>query len=496
MGHGKNQFLSHALIYLVARGLPGIVAFATIPLFSRLLTPEDYGRYAMVIATVGLLNALLFQWLRLSLVRYMPAYRNDPAKLKSTLLTTALAIILGTGAIALLALLLPATAHLRPMILACWALLTVQSLFELVSEYARAIVKPWRNMTFQVLRAASFVMVGGAFVWMGWSWSGPIVGMLVGMVLAVAIAWRADWRGVKLGIDRDVLRGLARYGVPLSITVALAVVIGTSDRFLIDYYLGNDDAGLYAVAYDFTTQSLTLLMMVINLAMFPLAVRAWEEQGPEAAKEQMRNNASMLMAVGLPCVVGMSILAPGISHSFFGEQYRDAAIDIIPLIAVGAFLAGLKAYHFDAAFQFVHKTIYQVWIVLFVAVLNIGLNVVAIPKWGINGSAGASVAAYAVSIGLTAWLGRRHFALPFPPKACLQVAVAAGVMGAALWSFRHETSIGTVSLLVASGATIYAIVLIGCNFLGLRGTVLRKLRTRKMASGKSELAGAQLVEGV
>jgi len=496
MGQGNNHFLSHALIYLVARGLPGIMAFAAIPLFSRLLTPHDYGRYAMVIAAVGLLNALLFQWLRLSLVRYMPAYRNDPAKLKSTLLTTALSIILVTGAIALLAMLLPTYASYRPMIFACWALLSVQSLFELVSEYARAIVKPWRNMTFQVLRAASFVLVGGAFVWWGWSWRGPIAGMGVGMALAVVIAWQADWRGVKVGIDRDVLRGLARYGVPLSITVALAVVIGTSDRFLIDYYLGNDAAGLYAVAFDFTSQSLTLLMMVINLAMFPLAVRAWEEHGPDAAKEQMRNNASMLMAVGLPCVVGMSILAPGISHSFFGEQYRDAAIDIIPLVAIGSFLAGLKAYHFDAAFQFVHKTIYQVWIVLFVAILNIVLNVIAIPKWGINGSAGASLAAYAVSIGLTAWLGRRHFALPFPPKACAQVAFAASAMGVALWAFRHETSFVAVAVLVAGGATIYATVLIGINFLDLRGTVLRKLWTQKRELAKSDIAGAPLVEGI
>jgi len=74
----------------------------------------------------------------------------------------------------------------------------------------------------------------------------------------------------------------------------------------------------------------------------------------------MRHNASLLVAIGLPCVVGLTVLAPGIAHNFFGESFRAAAIQIIPLIALGAFLEGLKAYHFDSAFQFVHQTIYHV----------------------------------------------------------------------------------------------------------------------------------------
>ena len=37
--------------------------------------------------------------------------------------------------------------------------------------------------------------------------------------------------------------------------------------------------------------------------------------------------------------------------------------------SLGAFLAGLKAYHFDAAFQFADRTLYQVWIILAAALL-------------------------------------------------------------------------------------------------------------------------------
>jgi O-antigen/teichoic acid export membrane protein len=275
-------------------------------------------------------------------------------------------------------------------------------------------------------------------------------------------------------IDRAALAKVCQYGMPLSLTVALTVVISSSDRFLIAGFMGEGAAGLYSVAVDFTSQTLTLLMLVINMAMFPIAVRAWELHGREAAQEQMRSNAALLMAVGVPCVIGMTVLAPGIANCFLGQSYRSAAAQIIPLVALGAFLAGFKAYHFDAAFQFAHRTIYQVWIVLLAAVVNLLLNWVAIPRWGINGAAGASVVAFVVSIVLTAWLGRRHFALPFPMRECARVLLAGVAMAVVVYPFRQNLGALAVAGQVVAGGATYGAVLLGCNFLNLRDSFVRK----------------------
>ncbi|MGN6626432.1 MAG: hypothetical protein ACTHLN_07415, partial [Tepidisphaeraceae bacterium] len=82
--------LSHAAIYLLARGLPGLVSFTAIPLYTRLLAPNEYGRYAMVIAGTVLINSLVFQWVRLSLTRFLAAHTDEATALKSTSLTTTL----------------------------------------------------------------------------------------------------------------------------------------------------------------------------------------------------------------------------------------------------------------------------------------------------------------------------------------------------------------------------------------------------------------------
>ncbi len=470
-----RHVLSHAAIYLVARGVPGIIAFLAIPLFTRLLSPAEYGRYALVIATANLLNALVFQWLRLSLVRYLPVYKEDDSPIKSTLATVCGLLILALGAVCLIGYALGIGGEWRAIGGMCWALLAVQAVFELCNEYSRAVIRPWRYMTLQVARSGSTVVLGAGLIYFGMGWRAPLIGTTIGMALATVWVWRGDWAGTRFHLDRAILRKLCAYGIPLSLTVALAVVIGSCDRFLIAWFLGEDSAGLYSVAADFTAQTLFLLMMVIQLAMFPIAVRAFEQQGKEAAQQQMRLNAALLMAIGVPCVIGIALLAPGIANCFLGRNYRAAAGGIMPLVALGAFLAAFKAFHFDAAFQFAHRTIHQVWIVLVVAVLNVLLNFAAIPIWGINGSALASVVAYGVSITLTIAVGRRHFVLPFPGAAAVKVLAAGGAMALLLLPLRGYRTPAAVVAEVMAAAMVYLGLLIGCNFLDIREAAMARL---------------------
>jgi O-antigen/teichoic acid export membrane protein len=276
-----------------------------------------------------------------------------------------------------------------------------------------------------------------------------------------------------------VLTKVCTYGIPLSLTVGLAYVIGSSDRYLIAYFLGDAAAGVYSVAVDFTSQTLTLLLMTVSMAIVPLAMRSWENNDHEGARQQMRHNSALLLAIGIPAVIGLMVLAPGISSCFLGKTFRDDAARIMPIIALGTFLSGYKAYYLDTAFQFVHRTIYQVWIVLFAAIVNIVLNLIMIRPFGVIGAAGASVIAYLISMVLTAYYGRRHFALPFPKVDFLQVLTAGGAMAVLLYPLRDSR--GSMALIaeILAGGALYGVVLLSLNFLGLRTLVVDRLFTKR-----------------
>jgi O-antigen/teichoic acid export membrane protein len=499
MSKDGHSFFRHTAIYLLARGLPGVIAFLAIPIYSRLLDPAGYGKYALVLATVNLLGALFFQGLMLALVRYLPTYRDDSAKFKSTLLTTNLVLVAAGAIVSGIICTVPGLKTGPSVIFATWLLLAGQQLFDLFCEYARAQIRPWRFMALQFTRATLATALGALFITFG-GWLGAVIGTTVGNLLPAVIAYRRDWSDVRFRIDPALLKVICQYSIPLSMTVALAVIISSSDRFLIAGFLGDHAAGLYSASADLTARTLTMLMMSVYSAMFPLAVRLLEEKGPDAARERMKDNASMLLAVGLPGAVGLAVLTGNVSHCVLGEQFRSAAASVVPLIAAGAFLAGFKACHLDAAFQFAHRTIHQVWIVAIAALVNIGLNLIAIPRFGINGASVVSVIALALSMVMTAVVGRRYFELKFPFAAAARIVLATGVMAAVLWPLRGYR--GGVALVgqVGAGAAAYGALLLAMNVIGLRDMLARRLRAtaaaRQPAAPVEASGAAAALEGM
>ena len=91
------MLLRHSALYLLGRLLPGVVSLLTLALYTRLLTAGEYGRYAPVIAAVGIVNAICFQWLNLSLGRFLQAHDNSPSELLSTALTGFVVLVVTTG---------------------------------------------------------------------------------------------------------------------------------------------------------------------------------------------------------------------------------------------------------------------------------------------------------------------------------------------------------------------------------------------------------------
>jgi O-antigen/teichoic acid export membrane protein len=492
--------LRHAGIYLLARGLPGVMAFLAIPLFSRLLTPDAYGRYALVIAAVNLLGALLFQWARLALVRFLPAYRDEPMRLKNTLLGSTATLALLLGACFVVAALLPIDPGWRPVLLACWIVLVIHAAYELSCEYARAALRPWRYMLLQMFRSGVGLGVGLLLVWGGWGWYGPLLGLASGMSIGVLYSYRTDWRGARARIDRGTLVKLLGYGVPVSLTVAMVSLMATCDRFLIALLMSEEAAGQYAVAVDLAAQTVGLLMLIVYMPLFPLAVHAWEKHGRAAAQEQMRGNAALQLGIGIPTMAGIIVLTPGIVHCLVGESFRIPAVQLVPLAAVAAFLAGMKAFHFDAAFQFANKTLYQAAIIAVTAVVNVALNLFMIPRWGLLGAAVASIGSYGLALALSIGFGLRHVALPIPRGDAARVVLGAAVMSAALWPFRDAISPLALAVQIVTGAAIYGGVLFASDFMSVRGPLLARVglgparaRTHAGTSAAPEQVGAAVL---
>lgn len=422
------MLLRHSVLYLLARGLPGIVNFLAISVYSRLLTPDEYGRYALVIAWVGLLNVVFFQWLRLSLLRFLPTHLENPEPLLSTVLAGFSVLALLSGALGLLLAIFWPDPEWRGLILFSVLLLWVQAWFELNLELVRSRLQPVRYGLMSGVKAVSALALGTLAVHWGMGAYGPLFGLLVGMLLA-GLSWGwLEWKGTKFVVSGPLLREFLYYGLPLSTTAILGFVVSASDRFLISAFLDEGSVGTYAVGYDLAQQTLTVIFMTINLAATPLAIKALEKKGVEAARHQFTENGRLFLYVTLPTAVALVVLKEPLFHTIVGVKYQEMALEVFPWIVIAAFLQGLKSYYVDSVFYLTKRTMLQVWTVVPSAVLNIILNLLLIPHYGIVGSAYATLICYALGLTLSLVLTKKVMFYKFPLSDLAKSSVATVVM--------------------------------------------------------------------
>lgn len=457
----------HATLYLIARGVPAVLNFAAIAIYSRYLTPEEYGQYAIVLASTALLNVVGFQWIRLGLLRFHSG-PDDRNRLLSTLAAAYVAVAFIAG-LAVLIWHFWRAATFSTIVLLGAVLLVVQSGFEIALEWVRASLQPIRYGVYNLIRAGIATGFGAALASLGFGAQGVLIAGVVGFAVPTLCLGIRDWGAVRLTyVDRDIFKRLLAYGMPLTVTAALSYIVDVSDRLLLSWMRGTADAGTYAVAYDLSQQTITVLLMVINLASYPVIVRSFEEGGIDAASKRLRQTILMLMGVGIPGVVGLSVLAPEVAGVVLGGPYRESAVEIIPIVAVAALLAGAKAYYFDLSFQLSRRTIHQVYISGAAAIANVGLNIIMIPHLGVIGAAYATLMAYSLAFVLSWTIGKRTLALPVPYRDAILMVVASLAMGLIL---QVMPSRGGAVWLVGNlvlGTIIYAAVAWGLNVANLR----------------------------
>lgn len=176
------MLLRHSAYYLMARGVSGIINFLAIAIYTRILSPEDYGRYILVIAGVGLFDVVLFQWLRLSMSRFLPAHLDDPKPLLSTVLAVFLALVLLTGCGGIVLSWIWPDHTLRKLIILAVPLLWAQAWFELNLSLSAVKLLPGRYGLMYGLKSACALAAGAFLIVMGLRAYGPLLGVLVGML--------------------------------------------------------------------------------------------------------------------------------------------------------------------------------------------------------------------------------------------------------------------------------------------------------------------------
>lgn len=464
-----------SLRYLLIRAFNGVLALASICILTRLLSAEQYGFYALGIAAIGIGTSVCFQWIAVSVSRFYAANRLEP----EVLLGEAHRLLLRVAVLPLLAAMVlalwqPLRAATPAFILAVGAGVVAMGAYSLRLQLANAQGQPMRYGLLTASRGALALVLAVLFTQLGFGG----IGAVFGAVIACAICVLLFGAQVPSGATRsspELRRQMVVYGLPLTVTYLATMVLDFADRFMIGWLLGASAVAAYAAAYDLPQQVVGAIMNVLFLAAYPRVTAAWEAGGASAALQAMRPLSRAMLLVA-PLVTGIFIgWAPEISRAVFGASLRDEAIQVMPWVAFALGVGCFKSFYLDVAFQLAKVLHVQLRITAAMAVLNIALNLLLIPRYGVVGAAISTAVAFSAGAVMSWFLGRSLGVYPSGLREALSMLLVLGLVVAAM-RMMPATGLGAMFdsvLRLLAGLASYAMAVSLLDLAKVRSSLIR-----------------------
>ena len=477
------MFWRGLLGYLPANVAQGLVGLFSIIVFTRLLSPEQYGAYALGFSAMSLAHTAVFVWSEAAMARFhaRAAEQGHLPDHFATLYRLWFALALGFPVVGgLLVWLLPISGPIKWAVGAGLAVIMVRSLAKLAQERRRAAGDVRGAALIDITQTVGGFAIGVVLVLSGAGGAGPLLGL--GAIAAVCLTWtlRSELSAAKGGhFDRKLARTYAGYGLPVALSLILALVIASTDRFLLAGFLGEKAVGVYHAGYTLANRTLDVVFIWLGMAGGPAMVLALERGGTKALNEAAKEQASLMLLLCVPAAAGLALVARPLCELMIGPALSQQAGEVTPWIAFAALFGGLTTYYLHQAFTLGRRTTLLFAAMIAPAAANLALNLVLIPKFGIAGAMWSTAASYAIGAVASYALGRRAMPLPIPWDTLGRVVLATGIMAVVILRLPSPGGVPELILKALAGILVYGAGVIALDAGGVRtraGQLVRFLK--------------------
>jgi O-antigen/teichoic acid export membrane protein len=462
--------LNQTFHYMVASIISAAIGLLSAVVFTRLLSPEEYGVYVVGLSTAGIVSAMLFTWVRVSALRFQS--EGGSVDVRATILLAYLISVLAAP-VALLVATLTSSVSIERNIAAIFFALGL-GFFELGQELLKARMQSFAFMAASITRACVAFLLCLAAALLGGGGLSQLATVTITYFITTSLFAATIWRRPIAGLNIADLRAFSRFGIPITISGIIFAVHAALDRILIFHLMGDNAAGNYGASADLVRQMILIPATSIASATIPLAVRAFAGGGARDARSHLEFSFEILLAAVLPAVVGVAFTSNYIAGVVLGSGFRETAAQIMPILAFAWLFYSISQSYVHASFHLAKTpflaTLHGVGILL----VNLATMPLLIARFGLTGAAFGLVVAEACGVGLGWFLTRKAFPLPFNAFHVLRIAAATAIMAAVLTALKPLLPIGVTSfcILAACGCLTYLAAAMAFNIAGMRNAAI------------------------
>ncbi|MGN0384912.1 MAG: lipopolysaccharide biosynthesis protein [Lachnospiraceae bacterium] len=333
----KNKALKAGIGYTIGNYFLKGLSFLTIPIFTRLMSTGDYGKYNTYLSYEALIFIVLGFSFHASLKNAKYKYGNEFKKYVSCVVLFQLISLL------------------------CW-LLVVNLLYSILGKtigYSRILV----NLLLLYSFSTALIQVYNAYLGLEYRYSSflkisgfnAIANILISMILiltcfsketyigriigtvipscAIAVYILYEfWKNQKPSIDKHFARFAFSYSIPIIPHGLAQVVLSQFDRIMISTMEGNAQAGIYSFAYNIYS------IVFVTTSSTDQVWGPWFYEKMNAGEEQEIKQKAHFYAMGIALfIVAIILISPEVVVVLGSKEYQEAMYTVIPVVASGYF---------------------------------------------------------------------------------------------------------------------------------------------------------------
>ncbi len=200
-----------------------------------------------------------------------------------------------------------------------------------------------------------------------------------------------------------------KFGVPLVFSAVGFLLLNQSDRFVIKYLLGSKYVALYGLGYRVAGVLNMFLVLPFSLGLLPIAYKYYGQPDDTRFFSKLMTYSTFFFVWGF---VFLSLFSKEIIKVFAQQNDYYSAYLVIPIILLSYVFSGMRLTA-SLGMMLTKNTKHVAWITLASSALNIVLNFIFIPKYGIMAAAINTLVAFVIFHIVSQFLSNKYFRIEF-----------------------------------------------------------------------------------
>jgi len=448
----------------VAQLVSSLKGLLLLPILTKTLRAEFYGIWTQIMVTISLFMPLALLQLEYAMTRFLTAEENKN-KISKGVSSIFVTVASAASVISLLIFILA-----EPLAIAVFGgagathfvkisafLILLSALNQIIFQYFISFRQMERYSGFVILQTIGEALLISYAVLSGFGLFGAIISLLLVRTFIFIIGFLLVRSEVRMTTPSlSVVKPYLAFSLPLIPFTLSWWLVTSGDRYVIGYFLGAANVGIYSASYTLGNV-ISFLYAPIALVLFPAITNLYENNNIHEVKMHLKYTLKFFLMIAIPSLFGLTILSKSLLGILTTSEFIEAYM-VIPIVALGALLFNIGKLFSDVLMLFKKTKIISL-VFGSSALLNLVLNIFLVPLIGIIGAAIATLVTFAILFFVLAFISFKSLPFDWDPKFITKSIASSIVMGLVILKVSPHGAVNTL-ISIGIGAVVYFGVLL------------------------------------